>query len=132
MFRMILFPTVAVLALGLLSACATAPAGQVAAPTAGGGPVITLADQGQTVHLTVGQSFLLKLGADYTWNIAVSDGKVISQVPNVPLVYGAQGIYVADAAGTATLTAAGDPVCRQVTPACSTPSIQFSVTVVVK
>ena len=143
MIKTISFLTVVVLAMGLLSACATPPAAQVASPTpvkvmltdpaTDGGLIVTLADQGQTINMTVGQSFLLKLGADYTWNIAISDESVISRTPRIiPLEHGAQGIYDVNAAGTTTLTAAGDPVCRQATPACSTPSIQFSITVVVK
>ena len=98
-----------------------------------GGLIVTLADQGQTINMTVGQSFLLKLGADYTWNIVISDESVISRTTRViPLEHGAQGIYDANAGGTTTLTAAGDPVCLQATPPCSTSSIQFSITVVVK
>ena len=141
------FLTIVVLATGLLSACATSAAGQVASPTPvitmetvvptdpamDEGVIVTLADQGQTINMTVGQSFLLKLGADYTWNIMISDENVISRMPgNIPLVQGAQGIYDANAAGTTTLTATGDPICRKATPACLTPSIQFSITVVVK
>ncbi len=145
MSRNVLSLTVVVLAMGLLSACAVPPAGKAATPTpvttsetavpteqaTDQGTIVTLADQGKTINMTVGQRFLLKLGADYTWNITISDENVISQVPNIPLVFGAQGIYNANAAGTATLTAAGDPTCLQSTPACATPSIQFSITVVV-
>ena len=145
--KIISFLTVVVLAMGLLSACATPAAGQVASPTpvstmetvvltdpaTDGGLIVTLVDQGKTINMTVGQSFLLKLGEDYTWNIVISDEHVISRTPrNIPLVQGAQGIYDANAAGTATFTATGDPVCLKATPACSTPSIQFSITVVVK
>jgi len=147
MIKFISFLTIVVLAMGLLSACATSVAGQVGSPTpevtmetvvptdpaTDGGLTVTLADQGKTINMTVGQSFLLKLGGDYTWNIVISDENVISRTPrNIPLVQGAQGIYDATAAGTATFTATGEPVCLKATPPCSTPSIQFSITVVVK
>ena len=101
-------------------------------PTTDAGIIITLDNQGQTINMTVGQSFLLKLGDSYTWDIVVSDDAVISRVRNIAVVQGAQGIYDANQAGTATLTATGDPVCRQAQPACGAPSIQFVLTVVVK
>jgi predicted secreted protein len=105
----------------------------VVSPTAAADQnVVTLADSGKTITLKVGENFLLKLGNDYTWNINVSDESVISRVKNVMVILGAQGIYDALKPGTAVLSATGDPQCRQATPACAAPSIQFSVTVVVQ
>ncbi len=155
MVKIISLLTVVVLAMGMLSACSQPLVGQAGAPTpvvdsvtavptdqpvtvvtldptTDGGIIITLDNQGQTINMTVGQSFLLKLGDNYTWDIVVSDDAVISRVRNIAVVQGAQGIYDANQAGTATLTATGDPVCRQAQPACAMPSIQFVLTVVVK
>jgi len=156
MVKIISFLTVVVLAMGMLSACSQPLVGQAGAPTPVIDPpattvptdlpatavptdpaandqlTITLDNQGQTIHMTVGQNFLLKLGEDYTWDIVVSDDAVISRVRNIAVVRGAQGIYDANQAGTATLTATGDPLCRQAQPACGAPSIQFVLTVVVK
>jgi len=92
---------------------------------------VTLADNGKTIHMAVGQSFLLTLGFNYDWNITVSDLNVISRVKNIAVVVGAQGVYDVLANGTAVLSAVGDPQCRTATPACASPSILFSVTIVV-
>jgi len=40
---------------------------------------------------------------------------------------GAQGIYLAHKPGTVTMTATGDPACRQSKPACMMPSIIFTL-----
>jgi hypothetical protein len=93
---------------------------------------ITLADNGKTIHMIVGQSFLLKLGEYYDWNISISDQNVISRVKNIAVIRGAQGVYDALAKGTVVLSAVGDPTCRSATPACASPSIEFSVTISVK
>ncbi|MFZ3167151.1 MAG: protealysin inhibitor emfourin [Candidatus Methanoperedens sp.] len=45
--------------------------------------------------LMVNETFLLKLGADYDWNITIDDQKIISRIPNVAVIVGAQGIYKA-------------------------------------
>jgi hypothetical protein len=82
--------------------------------------------------MKIGQSFLLKLGELYDWEVTVSDQNVVSRARNITVVRGAQGVYDALQAGTAKLTATGDPLCRQLTPACGMPSILFTVTVVVK
>jgi hypothetical protein len=35
--------------------------------------IVTLNDTGQTINLQVNDSFLLKLGEDYDWNVTVED-----------------------------------------------------------
>ena len=100
-------------------------------PTPGTLGDVTLADNGKTIHMAVGQSFLLKLGEDYDWSITVSDQNVINRVKNIAVIRGAQGVYDALARGTSTLSATGDPLCRTATPACASPSILFSITVIV-
>ena len=101
-------------------------------PSADNGKTVTLDDRGKTVSLAVGETFLLKLGEVYTWDISLSDESVISRVKNIMVIRGAQGVYQALKPGTATLTATGDPLCRQTKPACAMPSILFEVTLVVK
>ena len=101
-------------------------------PTAVGQKVITLADQGSTIYLSVGESFLLQLGEEYIWDVSVSDQNVVSRVRNITVVRGAQGVYNALQAGTVTLSATGDPVCRQSNPPCAMPSILFEIKIVVK
>jgi len=92
---------------------------------------VTLVENGKTIHMSAGQSFLLKLGQDYDWSITLSDQNVISRVKNIAVIVGAQGVYDALATGSAILSAVGDPPCRTATPACASPSIIFSVTVIV-
>jgi len=89
---------------------------------------VTLANQGQTINLHMGDSFLLNLGDDqYTWVVNVDNQDVLRMKMGVMVIKGAQGIYDALAPGSAILTATGDPLCRQSTPACAMPSILFTV-----
>ncbi len=74
------------------------------------GTRVTMADNGKTVTLHVGQGFLLALG-DQQWSVTVADQAVVARVPNVMVVRGAQGLYRALKAGTTTLQAAGRPNC---------------------
>lgn len=103
-----------------------------AGPPVSGQKTITLDDKGRTFSFAVGDEFLLQLGDSYTWDISISDESVISRVKNITVIKGAQGVYTALKPGTATLTATGDPLCRQSKPACGMPSILFEVTLEVK
>jgi hypothetical protein len=97
------------------------------------GTNITLKDQGQTIQLKVGQRFLLYLGTDtYDWSVDIENQSVVSRVMGVMVIRGAQGLFEARSPGTTTLTATGDPLCRQSQPACAMPSILFHVTLVVE
>jgi hypothetical protein len=92
---------------------------------------VTLADDGQTVTLAHGMSFLLALGSDDDWQIQIADEGIISRVPNIAVIVGAQGIYAAKQPGQTTLAATGDPVCRTAQPPCGAPSRAFRVQIVV-
>ncbi len=96
-------------------------------PDPGSNITITLDNNGQTITLRVNQEFLLKLGDGYQWTINLDNQNVVSRIPNILVVRGAQGVYLAHQAGTATLTATGDPLCRQSRPACAMPSISFTL-----
>ena len=102
------------------------------ASSSGDAKTITLDDQGKTIQLVVGDSFLLKLGEQFDWAVTISDQNVVSRVKNIAVVRGAQGVYDALQPGTVTLTATGDPPCRQSKPPCMAPSLLFTVTIVVK
>ncbi|MDD5341439.1 MAG: hypothetical protein PHC97_03330 [Patescibacteria group bacterium] len=94
---------------------------------------ITLADNNKTINMKVGDNFLLDLGDQvYNWAISVSDQSVVSREVNILVIRGAQGVYKAHKAGSATLTAVGDPLCRQSKPACAIPSILFTLKVNVR
>jgi hypothetical protein len=124
------------LAAAALSACDQVLGG--ATPTAtpagsiGEGKIVTLADDGQTVTMHVGESFLLKLGTAYDWTVIPLDQDIIRREPNVLTVIGSQGLYQAHKVGRTQITATGDPPCRQSQPPCAMPSRGFLLDVVVE
>jgi hypothetical protein len=95
-------------------------------------PPVTLADNGRTITLHVGQRFLLDLGADYNWTVTVDHPLILSRVVNVLVIRGAQGLYEAHSPGYATLTATGDPVCHSAQPPCEIPPREFQIHIVVE
>lgn len=83
------------------------------AGTMGSTRTVTAADSDTTIHLKVGDTFVLKLGDDKNWsNVAVDNTNVIGTVATFAAIPGAQGMYVAKAAGTATITAVGTAICN--------------------
>jgi hypothetical protein len=108
------------------------PAEVVPTGTPDGGIVVSRSNDNQTVTLHVGQSFLLNLGQEYDWSPVIDDQSVISRIPNISVIMGAQGIYLAHQAGSATMTATGDPPCRQAKPACMMPSLVFTLNIQVQ
>ena len=108
------------------TATSTDPGG---ASQPGQAKTITQADSMSTVHLAVGQNFLLKLG-EMTWEISISNPSVISRVKNIMVVRGGQGIYTGVKPGTTILSAVGAPACNPGM-ACSMLRVSFSVTIVV-
>jgi hypothetical protein len=92
---------------------------------------VTLADDGQTIKLRVGEDFLLFLGEDLNWTVEVADPAVVSAIPSVVVIGGSQGVYRANAPGQTQLAATGDPPCRQARPPCLAPSRLFRITLVV-
>jgi hypothetical protein len=80
----------------------------------------------------VGDRILVELGTDLDWTVTVSDPRVLGRVPGVTLIRGAQGLYVALRAGSATISAVGDPPCRKSQPPCMAPSLLKSVAMLVR
>ena len=94
---------------------------------------ITLTDNGRTVNMKAGDSFLLNLGTEmYDWDISIDRQDVLSLHMGVLVVQGAQGLFDAHIPGTATLSAGGNPKCFNSKPPCMMPSIMFTITVVVQ
>jgi putative hemolysin len=104
-----------------------APGGAEASPQ-----TVTLENDGGTIALEPGDRFLLKLDEAYDWTVTVADQTILSRVVNVTVVRGAQGLYEAHQTGSTTLTAAGEPICRQSQPPCAMPSRLFEVRVEVQ
>jgi len=86
---------------------------------------ITLKDSGKSITFKTGQSFLLKLGEDFDWNVQVDNQDVVSRALNIMVIRGAQGVY--EAHGHATLTAVGDPPCLHSDPPCKIHSTIFTL-----
>ncbi len=108
---------------------ATVPPATTATPPGAAALVVTPADSGTTLHLVVGQQFLVDLGSTVDWSVAVADQAIVRRVPGVLVIRGAQGIYSALAPGTTILSAIGSPICSS--GACPQFRIAFSLTIVV-
>ncbi len=94
---------------------------------------ITVADKDQTLTFQVGQSFLLFLGNDYTWTATTDNPAVVSHMPDLFVIPGSQGLFQARQPGHTTLTAIGEPACRQEQIPCAVPTpMVFSVQIVVQ
>lgn len=94
--------------------------------------IVILADDGRTIRLHIGESFLLKLGEGYDWTVTIADQTIVSRVMNVMVVRGAQGLYEARRPGQTTLMGTGDPLCRRAQPPCAMPSRLFRLQIVVQ
>ncbi|HQV63603.1 MAG TPA: hypothetical protein PKV19_06340 [Anaerolineales bacterium] len=109
--------------------------GGVVSPSAMALPAdgVAFSENGKTFTMHIGESFLLNLGTDvYDWTVEVDHQDVLQRDMGVTVIQGAQGIYIAQAPGTVTLTANGDPLCLQSKPPCKMPSISFSIILIVE
>jgi hypothetical protein len=93
-------------------------------------PAITLSntDNGATVTGTVGESVVLRLDTALNWTVSLDNPSMLFRPP-LALVNGVQGDWEIVAPGRVTISATGDPPCRQATPACAAPSQLWSATV---
>ena len=94
--------------------------------------IVTLEDDGKTITLKKGESFLLKLGENFNWSIDIDNQTVVSRVMNIAVIRGAQGVYEAHNSGQATFTGVGDPLCLTADPPCKIHSILFTLNVIVQ
>ena len=103
-------------------------------PPIPGPQTITFANNKQTITLNTGQQFTLELDAGYTWTVTISDETILHVISQD--VKGKGGVYSGLLetlqAGQAQLTAAGEPLCRQIKPPCGMPSLLFQLTVTVQ
>jgi hypothetical protein len=91
--------------------------------------VVTIADDGATLHLAVGQRFLLDLGSGVDWRVKVGDEQVVQPVTGLPLPSGCQGAYEARTPGSTVLSAVGLPHCTS--GSCALFRLGFSITITV-
>ncbi|HLZ68563.1 MAG TPA: hypothetical protein VKV26_01515 [Dehalococcoidia bacterium] len=123
-----IFLFVGALSLGLV--LPAAGAGR-AAPAAGTLHTLTLADNGATVGVALGDRIELRLDVNLNWTVSVTDTTVLRRPPGIALVREVQGLWDAIAPGSATINATGDAPCRMSRPACTVPSLLFSATITV-
>ena len=94
---------------------------------------VAFSDNGKSFVLLVGDSFLLDLGSDiYEWTVAIDNQDVVAFKTGETVPEGSQGYFEMLKSGTATLTAAGDPLCRKSSPPCGMPNVLFRVTLIVE
>lgn len=89
--------------------------------------MVTQENNNQTIELKTGESFLLKLGEEHNWNIEIDNNDVVSRVKNIAVIRGAQGIYEAKMPGSATMSAVGEPLCREEVLPCGAPTVLFKI-----
>jgi len=85
---------------------------------------VTMADNGKTFIMNIGDKLRLDLDLSYNWSAIL--------ISNPAVIAGVQDGYFAFAGGTATLTTTGNPDCLNSTPPCGMPSILFTITVLVQ
>lgn len=112
----------------LLLLLMTGPALAYDLPTYNFPKVYTLADNGQTATVHVNDMIILDLGTAYNWAVSVDNSNIV----NVINILTGKYLIVAKQVGGITLTATGDPKCRQSRPACAMPSRMFELYVDVR
>jgi len=111
----------------------TDPVSPPVSPTPPGGTqMVTLADNGQTITLFRGMSFVLSLGSDLDWQVQITDEAIVSRDPSAAPPVDSQGVYIAKQPGQTALTATGTPKCYNAVPRCLAPSRSFRIQIVVK
>jgi hypothetical protein len=120
---------------GAHSSPAESPAPRPASPSppaAGQAVVITQADSGQTVTLALGSTAQLRLPTALRWSAPVASGHAVTltAAPVAASLGYSEWIVTAAAAGSATVTSGGAPICS---PGMACPQFveQFTVTVTV-
>ncbi|MBI4787520.1 MAG: hypothetical protein HY782_10790 [Chloroflexi bacterium] len=103
----------------------------VASGAPAAGTSVTPADNGKTITLQTGQTFVLNLGREFKWMVDVADAGILSRVASASAPEGAQGIYKANKPGRTTLSATGPFNCPP-DKACIMIVGEFQVEVVVR
>jgi hypothetical protein len=93
---------------------------------------VVRADDGQTLQLHVGDTFILDLGdGATTWEVQIVDTGVVAPVQDSPIPSGVQGVYRALASGWTQVVAVGLPPCAKEDPPCPVMAVGFRLIVVV-
>lgn len=93
---------------------------------------IILDDSGKKISMNSGDSFLLKLGEGYNWDISIDSQGVVNKQPGILGMKDAQGVFRAQMPGQAKLEAFGMPLCLQSDSPCAGLPVFFSLDVDVR
>jgi hypothetical protein len=85
----------------------------------------------KTVHLKVGDEFLLALADDIDWKVTLSNQDVVEQLRTTEALQGTQGIFKAKKPGKVTLEAGGGKKCAA-GEACILIYATFTTTIIVE
>jgi hypothetical protein len=97
------------------------------------GPVITFADNGETLSFKPGEMFLLAIDSNLAWVLNLDhDNGIIRAVPTLNPMIGTQGLFVAAGTGRLALGAKGELLCHFESPPCDAPGKSFDITIVVE
>ncbi|MBM3123909.1 MAG: hypothetical protein FJZ87_02420 [Chloroflexi bacterium] len=84
----------------------------------------TMADNGKTFVMNIGDKLRIHLDYSYAWSA--------TSISNPAVIEGAGDGYYAFSSGSTTLTMTGNPTCLNNTPPCGIPSMMFTITVIVQ
>lgn len=95
---------------------------------------LTLVDNRAKIEMIIGERLAINFGEGFEWEVDFGNSKIFSILPEVEpsLERGFQRKYIATRNGLTEIKAVGRPLCRDYSPACLTPDIEFGVTVNVK
>jgi hypothetical protein len=98
-----------------------------------GARIITRADQGQTLHLVIGDTFTVRLEGDTGWEIQITDPRVVGVFGHTATSdSGEHRVYRARTAGVTELVAVAPPPCTKDHPPCRVMAPAFRVLIVVR
>lgn len=121
-------PPVTVVATGAAASPGTPSPRRLTGPA-----TLTAADSGAVVFLRVGQQVTVELAAGFeAWHVPAATGpalRLVSASGGYPGHQPARAVFLAVAAGTATLAAVSDTACLHAHPACTVPQQLWHATV---
>jgi hypothetical protein len=111
----------------------TAPCANAGPNPLAGTKIITRADQGQTLHFAVGDTFTVRLEGDTGWEIQITDPRVVvASDHTATFSQDEQRVYRARTAGVTELVTVALPFCAKDHPPCRVMAPAFRVLIVVR
>ena len=112
------------------------PTGPTPSPSAGAPGILTVADSGATVRLSLGQSVTVTLGphSPFSWHVPAVTGTAVRRTSSgggYPGHEPARATFLAVRPGRAVLSAVDDAACLHAQPSCMLPQQSWRVVVIV-